>query len=289
MFKNAIIYRATFAADHINNPDLPEFTPCGPTQEKSSGWAPVRGQEHGALIEIVAGQTILKFVTETKTVPADVITRKAHEQAQEYEYETGYEPGKKMRAEIKEEVKFTLLPHAFAKRTATFVWLSPEGFVTIDTASQGKADDAITALVSAFEGLTVKPIHTSQSPTSSMAQWLVEQESPSGFTVDRECELKAVDDSKAVVKYGHHPLDIDEVKVHVMHGKLPTKLALTFGDRVSFVLTDNLLLKKLTFLDATAVLFDKEDAFDADVTLLAGEITPLISGLLEALGGEVLA
>lgn len=289
MFKNATIYRATFPADHLHDPVLPDFIPCGQTQEKSFGWVPPRGQEHGALMEIVAGQSILKFVTETKAVPADVIARKSHELAQKYEDETGHKPGKKMRAEFKEEVKLTLLPHAFAKRTATLVWISPEGFVTIDTASQGKADDAITALVSAYEGLQISRLHTSQSPTSSMAQWLVEQEAPSGFTVDRECELKAVDDSKAVVKYGHHALDIDEVKAHVMQGKVPTKLALTFGDRVSFVLTDNLLLKKLTFLESTAVLYDKEDAFDADVTLLAGELIPLITGLLEALGGEVTA
>ena len=240
-------------------------------------------------MEIVAGQSILKFVTETKAVPADVIARKAQELAQKYEDETGFKPGKKMRAEFKEEVKFTLLPHAFAKRTATFVWLSPEGFIVVDTASQHKTDDILSSLIQSFEGMSVKPVHSLQSPSAAMAQWLIDQDSPLSFSVDRECELVAPDESKAVVKYGRHPLDIDEVRSHVRQGKIPTKLALTFNGRVSFVLTNNLTLKKLTFLDATAVLHDKEDAFDADVTLLAGEMTPLISGLLEALGGEVTA
>ena len=44
-----------------------------------------------------------------------------------------------------------------------------------------------------------------------MASWLIEQEGPSGFSIDRECELKACDESKAVVKYGRHALDIEEV------------------------------------------------------------------------------
>jgi recombination associated protein RdgC len=286
MFKNAIIYRSTFPSDNGNYPDLPEFVPCGPTQEKSMGWVPPRGQEHGAIAELVGHQTILKFVTEAKTVPADVIARKAQEQAQKYEDETGFKPGKRIMAEFKEEAKLTLLPHAFAKRSTVLVWLSPEGFITLDTTSQGKADDAITSLVGSFEGLVVRPVYPRQSPSNCMAEWLVEQEAPAGFTVDRECELKAVDDSKAVVKYGHHPLDIDEVKAHVMQGKVPTKLALTFNDRVSFVLTDNLILKKLTFLNATAVLSNQEDAFDADVVLLAGELIPLYTSLLASLGGE---
>ena len=78
-----------------------------------------------------------------------------------------------------------------------------------------------------------------------MATWLMTKESPNSFTVDRECELKASDESKAVVKYGRHPLDIDEVAQHIAQGKIPTKLALTWNDRVSFVLTSSMQLKKL--------------------------------------------
>ncbi len=122
-----------------------------------------------------------------------------------------------------------------------------------------------------------------------MAHWLKEQEPPEGFTVDRECELKACDESKAVVKYGHHPLDIAEVQAHIDAGKLPTKLALTWDDRVSFVLTEGLQLKKLAFLDA---VFDDQDSdhddkgFDTDVAIATGELSNLIPDLIEALGGE---
>ena len=64
-------------------------------------------------------------------------------------------------------------------------------------------------------------------------------------------------------------------------------------ERVSFVLTEALQLKKVAFLD---VVFEgspaspgdrKDDGFDADVAIATGELVQLIPDLLEALGGEV--
>lgn len=135
----------------------------------------------------------------------------------------------------------------------------------------------------------MQQINTSLSPSTAMATWLTSQEPPTGFSVDRECELKAADESKSVVRYGRHALDIDEVRQHVATGKLPTKLALSWQGRVSFVLTDQLQLKKLAFLDG---VFDtssqeKEDGFDADAAIATGELRQLIPELLLALGGEM--
>lgn len=289
MFKNAIIYRFTLPTS-IVAASLDTFVPCGPTQEKSSGWVPPRGQEHGELVEVIAGQTILKLMTETKSVPGDVIARKAAEIAREIEQTTGRKPGKKETREIKDAVKMALLPHAFAKRSATMVWFIPSGFLVIDASSQAKADEAITMLVRSIDGLTVTLVNTNQSPAFSMAHWLIAQEPPQGFSIDRECELKAADETKAVVKYGRHPLDIDEVRTHVQGGKIPTKLALTFDGRVSFVLTDAMTLKKISFLDSVFEEQSNEnqaDAFDGDVTIMSGEMRPLLNGLIDALGGEL--
>lgn len=288
MFKNAIVYRLQLPPS--SNVTLDTFVPCGPTQEKSLGWVPPRGQEHGELMEMVAGQTVLKLMSETKTVPSDMIARHAAERARQIEHNDGRKPGKKEMREIKADVKLALLPLAFPKRSATLVMFTSDGFLLIDAPSQSKADDAITMLVRSFEGLAVRLINTNQSPASSMARWLIEQEPPAGFSIDRECELKASDETKAVVKYGRHPLDIDEVRTHVLGGKLPTKLALTFDGRVSFVLTDGMALKKVEFLD---IVFEEQanenpaDAFDGDVAIVAGEMRPLLKELIEALGGEM--
>jgi len=96
-----------------------------------------------------------------------------------------------------------------------------------------------------------------------------------------------------VVRYTRHALDTDEVSEHIAQGKMPTRLAMTWNDHVSFVLTEALQLKKVAVLDvvfeaAAALSSDgKDDNFDADVAIATGELQKLIPDLLEALGSEV--
>ena len=296
MIKNAIIYRITAIPSYpapvadLLAPNA--FTPCAPSQEKSIGWAPTRGEVNDPLLENIGGQWILKAMTEVKTIPGDVIERKAKERITQIEAATGRKPGKKETREIKDDIKLELLPSAFPKQSSTLVWIDPVNMtLVVEATSQARADDVVTLLMKSLDGLALSLLNTSQTPAASMAVWLHDQESPPGFTVDRECELKAQDESKAVVKYGSHPLDIDEVKAHVAAGMMPTKLAMTWASRVSFVLTEGLQIKKLNFLD---VAFESRvkaasegvDGFDADVAILAGELSQLIPDLIEALGGE---
>jgi len=204
------------------------------------------------------------------------------------EQETGRKPGKKESRELKDEAKLDLLPMAFTKQGSMWVWIDPQArWLVLDTGSQGRADEVVSLLVELLPGFAVALLDTQTSPQAAMAHWLKEQEPPAGFSVDRECELKSADEAKAVVRYARHPLDIDEVRAHIEAGKLPTKLALTWDDRVSFVLTEGLQLKKISFLDTVFEGQAPDDqGFDTDVAIATGELTKLIPDLVEALGGE---
>ncbi len=270
--------------------DTERFVPCGASQEKSIGWVEPRGEAHGPLVEAVNGQRILKLKIETRVVPGSVVARKAKERSAQIEATEGRKPGKKEMKEIKEDVKLSLMPMAFSKETSVWVWVDPvTQLLVVDAGSQAKADEVITMLVKSFTGLNLALINTQMSPQSAMAAWLITQEAPAGFSVDRECELKAADESKSVVRYVRHPLDTDEVKQHVEGGKLPTRLALTWEGRVSFSLTEALQLKKVTFLDVVfeATSTEKDEGFDADVAIATGELCKLLPDLFEALGGEM--
>lgn len=270
--------------------DAGRFVECGSTQEKSVGWCEPRGQAHGALVESVDGQLLLKLMIETRALPGSVVTRKTKERLAHIEASTGRKPGKKEARNIKDDIRLELLPMAFTKQTSVGIWIDPKArWLVVDAASQARTDDVVTMLVKFLPGLAVTLLNTKLSPTAAMAEWLVSREAPAGFSVDRECELKAADESKAVVRYARHPLDNDEVRQHVQAGKLPTRLALTWNSRVSFVLTESLQIKKLAFLD---VIFDntvpgKDDDFDANAAILTGELRKLLPDLLDALGGEM--
>ena len=292
MFKNATIYKITQdfqpAQEDHDNLAAKTFEPCGPTQVTSSGWIPPRGEEHGELMEVIGGHCLLKLLTETRRVPAEAVQRHVDAAAANIEQTTGRKPGKKERRELKEDALLELLPRAFPTLASTLVWLDPKAqLLVIDTASQTRADLVATHLVGTLTGLVLAPVQTETSPSAAMAEWLCSHEPPPYFSVDRECELESADESQSKVKYARHPLDIAEVTNHVMSGKVPKALAMTWNNKVSFLLTDGMGLKRLQFLD---VVFEggkeeKADAFDASVALLTGELSLLIPDIVSALGG----
>ena len=293
MFKNMIIYR--IAESWQGNLQVLEdalqktvFEECGATQERSVGWVPPRGEEHGLLAESVAGQWVMRFMSESKMLPASVLNRKVNEKAEHIEMTEGRKPGRKEKSELKNEAKLDLLPMAFTKHGAMWVWIDPQArTLVLETSAQGRADEIVSLLVEGLPGFALALLDTQTSPQAAMAHWLMTQEPPAGFTADRETELKAADESKAIVRYARHPLDIDEVRQHIEHGKLPTKLAMTWDDRVSFVLTDGLQIRKIAMLDAVIDGKSQDDSgFDTDVAIATGELSRLIPDLIESLGGE---
>ena len=298
MFKNLIVYRIgpdwSATVEHMEEALAPaRFVECGATQQKSIGWIEPRGEKHGALVESIGGQRILKLQIETKAVPGSVVKRKAQEQIEHIEATTGRKPGKREIKDIRDDALLALLPMAFTKQSSVQVWIDLAArLLMTDAGSQAKADEVITALVSALPGLPLTLLQTMVSPQVAMTQWLTAaspEEWPLRLSVERECELKSNDEEKSVVKFTRHNLLNDEIRHHVAQGKLPVKLALSWDGRVAFVLTEALQLKKVSFLEG---VFDgtsagKEDGFDADVAIATGELGKLIPDLIDALGGEM--
>lgn len=294
MLKNMTVYR--IGPGWV--PDLPaleaglarqRFHPCSATQALALGWVEPRGEAHAPLAEVIGGQWLMKLQSEKKLLPSSVVKRRTEERAQEIEQSTGRKPGKRETKQLKDEAILELLPMAFTKQATVWVWIDPTArLLVVDTGSQARADEVVSCLVKAAEGLSVMLLQSTVSAAVSMAQWLVTGEPPAGFTIDRDCELKSADEMKSVVRYARHPLDIDNVRQHIEGGKVPTRLAMTWNGRVSFVLSDSLQIKKIDFLDG---VFEgraaQDDGFDADAAIATGELRQLIPDLVDALGGEL--
>ncbi|URI09985.1 recombination-associated protein RdgC [Aquincola tertiaricarbonis] len=295
MFKNLIVYR--IAPEWTADPaqleaalDKMRFVPCTPTQPMSAGWVEPRGVAHAPLVEVVDGHWLLKLQVEHKTVPGAVVRRRAEEMAAQIEQQTGRKPGKKQMKELKEDALHELLPQAFAKRASVQVWIDPtQRLLLVDSGSANRADEVVTQLVKAGDGLALTLLQTAETPVAVMSAWLAGTEPPAAFSIDRECELKSPDEMKSVVRYARHALDIEEVREHIRGGKLPTRLALTWQGRVSFVLSDTGQIRKIAFLDGVfegLPKVEKDEAFEADAAIATGELRQLIPDLVEALGGE---
>ncbi|HBQ91061.1 MAG TPA: recombination-associated protein RdgC [Alcaligenes faecalis] len=267
-----------------------QFSPCGSQEPLSLGWVPPR--EGGGLVHEVNGQYLICMRAEKKLLPSAVVNQTAREKAREIEEQQGYKPGRKQMKEIKEQIIIDLMPRSHAVQRDTLVWIDTRNhWFVIDTAVVAKSDEVLGLFAKSVEPFPVQALHTEQSPGAAMTSWLVDEEQLVNFTVDQDTELRSTGDSGAAVRYVKQSADIDEVRKHVEAGKQCTRLAMTWADRISFVLTDAMDIKRVAPLD---ILTEKQDMpavnddeiFDADMTLMTAELAKMISDLVEMLGGE---
>lgn len=273
------------------------FQRCQSNEAESRGW--VAPRKESGLVFVLGRQWMITLETEERILPPCVIEDELQERLESFEAENGYSPGRKQRKELKERVTEELMPKAFTKRRKTNVWIDPvNGWFVVDASSPAKAETVIEHMRHCLDAFPLKPFTTQVSPTSAMADWLIGGEAPAGFTIDRDCELWAAGEEKSSVRYARHALDGDqietEIKAHLAAGKLPTKLALTWDDRVSFVLTEKLEIKRVAFLDILKEEAEKNaenaaEQFDADFALMTGELARFLSALIIALGGETIS
>jgi recombination associated protein RdgC len=293
-FKNLTIYRlpqawkvSADALEHFLQRDI--FSECSAGDLQSQGWASPR--ENDQLVHRVSGQFLMMLATEKKLLPASVINQVTRARCIDIEEQQGYAPGRKQKKEIKEQVTEDLLPRAFAIRRNTWVWIDPKhGWLVIDAANAAKAEEVIKSLLKCVDGIQLASLHTQRSPVSAMTEWLAADIAPHGFTIDQDTELQSTTQGKATVRFVRHALEADDVARHIAGGKQCTRLAMTWNDRVSFVLTESLTIKRVTPLDvlkeSDVSTSDEHERFDNDATLMSGELRQLIEGLVVALGGE---
>ena len=292
-FKNLQIYRVpapwamTAAALEQALAQL-QFTPATSMDLVCQGWAAPRGA--GApLVHAVGGQFLLQLKTEKKLLPSTVINQVAAARALEMEEAQGFAPGKKAMKELKERVTDELLPRAFAILSTTDVWIdSINGWLVVNAASPAKADEVIKLLLKSVDKLPLESLRVQRSPVGAMTEWLQADESPTGFTVDQDAIMRATGESKAQVAYKRHTLEADDIRRHIAAGKQCTRLAMTWSDKISFVLDESLAIKSVKPLEIIkeSATRNDDERFDSDFALMSGELAKMLADLVEALGGE---
>jgi recombination associated protein RdgC len=295
-FKNLLIYRLTqwneTPASLEEKLSQRALQPCAGLDMQNRGWVPPKA-DNEPLVLALGPQLLISLGVEKKLLPATVINQFAKTRAVDIEERQGYKPGRKQLKEIKEAVTDELLPRAFAIRRKTNVWIDPvDQWMVIDAANVGKADEVIEILHKTLDGISLTLIKTEVSPAAAMTGWLAGNAIPSSFTIDQDCELRGRGDTAATVRYVRHTLEEDEVRRHIQSGKEVTRLGLTWNDKISFILHDNLQLKRIAPLDILredAQASEQDDTFDTDFAIMTGELRSLLPAVIDILGGEARA
>ena len=297
-FKNLQLYRFTrpFEQDADALEKLLEglaFTPCGSQDISKFGWTTPLGKGTAALGHEAAGQPLVGARQEEKMLPSSVVKEMLDEKVEALEAEQGRGLKKKEKEALKEEILMTLLPRAFTRHSQTFLWINPaDGYVAVDAGSVKKADDVLALLRKSIGSLPVVPLALKNPPEITMTEWLNGTTPPAGFTLGDEVELRSALEHGGIIRAKEQDLLSEEMKSHLLADKLVTKLALEWADTVSFVLGDDLSIKRLKFSEELReqnddiVSEERSARLDADFALVTGELARFIPDLIAALGGE---
>ncbi len=295
-FKNLTVYRLpedwNGSAAHLEEAlGRRPLQPCGALQMRSLGWVAASPAER--LLHAVGGQHLLALGIDQKLLPASVIRQQAEARAREQAESQGFPVGRQQMRALKMQVADELRARAFTRRTVTRAWIDPtKGWLVVDTGSAARAEELIETLRDTLGSLSVQALDVQRSVSGCMAAWLTQGGSAGPFSVEQDLELQSADAAKATIRYRRHSLEGKDIRGHLASGKRPTQLGLTWNGRVSFVLTEKLQIKRLEFLELAPEKegegeeIDPVEQFDIDFTVMAGELSKLLSELCRELDGE---
>src|SRR5690606_29550492 len=221
------------------------------------------GRDGEALSHRVGDALWLTVGGEDKLLPAAVVNDLLQKKLAQIEEQEGRKPGGRARKRLKEELVHELLPRAFVRPSRTDAMLDLEhGLCIVDTSSRKNAEAVVSALRQALGSFPALPANAEVAPRSVLTGWIAGEPLPEGLSLGEECELKDGNDSGAVVKCQRQDLGSDEITHHLEAGKQVTRLALVLDDHVSFVLGEDLVIRKLKFLDGAVEQLESGDRDD---------------------------
>jgi recombination associated protein RdgC len=292
-FSNIYFFKFTkpfdISPEELEQPrDTLTFTPCGTLDMSKFGWTSALGHGSSAYTHEANGNILLRAKKEEKILPASVIKDLLEEKISNIEKAEGRPVKKKEKDQIKEDIIHSLLPQAFTKSSFVNGYIDTQRqLLMINVSSRNKADDFMALLRKAIGSLPVEPVRKDGSIELLLTHWLKNQALPNGLTLEMEAELKSPEEDGATVRLKQQELTADEVTRHLETGKQVTKLALMWQDRMTFIIQEDISLKRVKFTDVIKEQNDdipNEDKLakmDADFTLMAAEFGEFMPFLIK--------
>ena len=263
--------------------------PVGPLELSSRGFVPPFGH-HGEAMSHAVGQSLwLTVGGEDKLLPGAVVNDLLQKKLAAIEDKEGRKPGGRTRKRLKDELVMELLPRAFVRPVRTDALLDGGlGVIAVDTSSRKSAEAVVSEVRRALGSFPALPLNAEVAPRAILTGWVAGDALPDGLSLGDECELRDPADTGAVVKVQRMELSGEEIGKHLEAGKQVTRLALVLDDHVSFVVGEDLVVRKFKLLDGAVDQLessDREDVaaeLDARFALMAGEFKRLFAVLESA-------
>ena len=298
-FRSLMVYRITQQIQ-FDSAALEEALAAKPAREPGSqelstyGFiAPFGKGEHAPLVHASYGYMLIATRKVERNLPGSVVRDALKAKVDQIESDQLRKVYKKERDQLKDDIVQELLPRAFLRRKATFAAIDPErGLIFVDSSSASAAEDLLSTLREAIGSLPVRPMTVKVSPCATMTQWLKDQQAAEDFHVLDQAVMSDTHEDGGKISATRQDMTSDEMQLHLSAGKQVTQLSLAWQDKLSFVLDDKLLIKRLRFEDllqdqaAQDGGDDELGQLDASFVLMMLTFREFMPALIEALGGE---
>jgi recombination associated protein RdgC len=290
-FRNLSLFRfpesVTKSIKHLAKElDSHRLRDCGPLELATRGFVSPYGRDSDELLHQFGAYSMLTIGSEERLLPGVVVAEELARRIAKIADKEGRRPGAKERKRLKEEVISELLPRAFIRPSRLSAYLDAEqGWFVVDSASRKAAEDAVSQVREALGRFPATPMAPSESPRNLMTGWLIDGKLPQGLALGEEVELRDPAEAGATVRCRRQDLESDEVREHLKSGKQVLQLGLVFDDRMSFVLGEDLVVRKLRFLDVVLDELGEGTAesaraeLDASFALMTLELKNLVERL----------
>ena len=293
-FRNLTFFRFPTATDFETlDPglDAAQLKPVGPLELSSRGFVSPFGRDSELLAARQGDALWLTVGGEDRLLPGAVVNEMLQRKLEEIEAKEGRRPGGRTRKRIKDELITDLLPRAFVKPSRTDALIDRAlGVVAVDSSSRKTAENIVSEIRRALGSFPALPLNAEVAPRSVLTSWVAGESLPDGLSLGEECELRDPIDQGAIVKCQRMELAGNaEIDKHLQSGKQVTRLALNLDDHVSFVLGEDLIVRKFKLLDGAVDQLESNDTddmhaeLDARFALMSGEVRRLFTVLEGAL------
>ena len=267
-----------------------QLRPVGPLELSTRGFISPYGRDSEVLAARQGDALWLTLGGEDRLLPGAVVNDMLSRKLDEIEEKEGQRPGGRTRKRLKDELITELLPRAFVKPSRTDALVdTTHGVIAIDTSSRKTGEAVVSEVRRALGSFPALPLNAEIAPRSVLTGWVAGGEMPEGLVIGEECELRDPVDQGAVVKVQRMDLHSDEIARHLESGKQVTRLALSLDDHVSFVLGEDLVVRKFKLLEGAVDELESTDAddvraeMDARFILMAAEVKRLFAVLESAM------
>lgn len=290
LFKNLNIYRM---GQEISEEaltamlDANPFSPCLPSQERSAGFTQVVGLD--SRLFSVGAVHLFCLMTEEKKVPTGAIKTALNKEVQAKEKSEGRRLKRDEKRAIQDEIKARLLVNFPPQAKETWAYVDNKAKILVINSASRKVGDAIaTILRGAMESPILFPVKPQYEVAAKMTFWVAEEQTPEPFTLGEKC---TIGEEEGTIRYKDRSLEDPNLQNYLQNNLQVAELALVMGDRSSFMLTDDFMIKgfslsEIALGDLDAGAGEPLELLQADLTLMSAEVNAALKNLLMVLGGE---